>query len=379
MNAMNRTHPGQSDSLLPGGSPQPMSYLVDGPVYTPGQASAPVGATTLFRLASNESPLGMSAMAREAILDAAGNQHLYPDADGSPLARAIGDALGLDPGRIVTSPGSDVIINWIIQGWVGQGSVIFPEHAFQSYRIRAASNGATPVAAPETDLRTDADAILSRVTPQTRAVFIANPNNPTGTWISLDVLRDLRARLPSNILLVVDEAYFDYVRVPGYESALPLVDGPGENVIVTRTFSKFYGLAGLRVGWAYVPASFVHVFGKLRGPFAVSRIALAAAIASLSDTAYQILSYEHNVKWRSWLQEQVQGLGYRTTDSVGNFVLFRVPGGADGAQALNAKLAARGVLCRVANQNGLPEWIRVSIGTAEAMTAFIQELGALSR
>ncbi|NML34187.1 pyridoxal phosphate-dependent aminotransferase [Paraburkholderia antibiotica] len=361
------------------GSPLPMPYLVDGPVYTPGQASAPAGAATVFRLASNESPLGMSDMARDAIFGVAGNQHLYPDPDGAPLARAIGDVFGLDPARIVTSPGSDIIINWIIQGWVGQGSVIYPEHAFQSYRIRAANNGATPVAAPEVDLRTDVQAILRCVSPQTRAVFIANPNNPTGTWLSLEELRSLRARLRSDILLVVDEAYFDYVRVRGYETALALVDSPAANVIVTRTFSKFYGLAGLRVGWAYVPTSFVRVFDKLRGPFAVSRIAIAAAIASLGDTAYQTSAYTHNVRWRTWLQDQIRGLGYRTTDSVGNFALFQVPGGADGATTLNARLAAKGLLCRVANQNALPEWIRVSVGSADAMTAFVQALSDLSR
>lgn len=368
---MNRTEPTCT------GRPMPLPYLVDGPNYTPGASPAP-GAPNLHKLASNESPVGASPSVQQAIHDVVVHQHLYPDPDGAPLSRAIAGRFGLEASRVITAPGSDAIINWLIQGWVGKGDVVVHSaHGFQSYRIRAVNNGAVPIPAQEQALRADPDALLAAVTPRTRILFLANPNNPTGTYLPLQAVRDLRQRLRSDVLLVVDEAYFDYVDAPGYASALSLVDDATGNVVVTRTFSKFFGLAGLRVGWAYVPTSMVAPLGKVRGPFVVSRIAIEAAVASLDDQPHQELARSHNLQWRVWLQQHICDLGYRTTDSVGNFVLFQVPGGNAAALQLIATLASAGYLCRLADQNALPDWIRVSVGTAQAMEGFVQALTRL--
>ena len=228
--------------------PAPMPYLVDGPSYTPSQAAG-TGTAQVFKLSSNESAVGPSPRVLQTIRDAAATQHLYPDPDGARLAHAIAARHGLDPTRIITAPGSDAIINWIIQGWASNGDeVVYSAHGFQSYRIRTSSRGAVPVAAPERALRADVPALLAAVTPRTRILFIANPNNPTGTYLDSDELAVLRARLRSDILMVVDEAYFEYVDAPDYASALALVRDDSPNVIVTRTFSKFFGLAGQRAG-----------------------------------------------------------------------------------------------------------------------------------
>lgn len=354
--------------------PAPMPYLVDSPSYTPGQASG-AGAAQAVKLSSNESAVGPSPRVLQAIRDAAGTQHLYPDPDGTRLARAIAAHHGLDAARIVTAPGSDAIINWIIQGWAGHGDeVVYSAHGFQSYRIRAIGRGAVPVAAPETALRASVPALLAAVTPRTRILFIANPNNPTGTYLDAGEMAALRAGLRSDVLMVVDEAYFEYVDAPDYASALGMVRDESPNVIVTRTFSKFFGLAGLRAGWAYVPSTCVGPLGKLRGPFAVSNVALAAAAEALADTRHMELARAHNRQWRTWLLAELRAQGFTVTDSVGNFALFRVPGGAAAALALHAKLAQRGYICRIADQNALPDWLRVTVGDENAMRGFVRAL-----
>jgi len=187
----------------------------------------------------------------------------------------------------------------------------------------------------------------------------------------------LRQALRSDVLLVIDEAYFEYVRRHNYQSALTMVSDETPNVVVTRTFSKFYGLAGLRIGWAYVPSSFADAMGKARGPFAVSRLGLAAAAAALRDEGHQALALAHNDRWRPWLQAEVRAAGFGTTDSVGNFVLFEVPGGEAAAAELHRALAEKGFLTRIADQSGLPSWIRVTVGTEGAMQGFVQALRSL--
>ena len=353
------------------------THLADGPTYTPGQAPVD-NAGKVFKLSSNESAVGASPAAIAALRDLAAEQHLYPDADGAALAKLLAQKHGLDAGRIVTAPGSEALISWLIQAFCEAGDeVLHSAHAFQAYRIRAISNGAVPVSAPEIDLRTSIDGLLDRVTPRTRIVFVSNPNNPTGTHLAYPELLRFRQRLRTDVLLVVDEAYFEYVNRPDYASALSLVNDATPNVVVTRTFSKFFGLAGLRVGWAYLPSQFAGAVGKLRGPFAVSRLALAAAAAALGDQAHQARARAHNDQWRAWLQDQLRDLGLRTTASEGNFVLFEVPGGQDAAAALHRALAAEGFLTRIADQNGLPGWIRVTVGSEPAMTGFVAVLRRL--
>jgi histidinol-phosphate aminotransferase len=357
--------------------PKPRLFLLNGPTYTPGKA-ATSGAKQSFKLSSNESAVGASPSAIAAIAAGANEQHLYPDPDGANLARAIAQRNGLEARRVVTGPGSEAIINWLIQGWADQSDeIVYSAHGFQAYRIRAMSHGIVPVAAPETDMHSDVQALLAAVTPKTRIMFVANPNNPTGTWIGLEELTELRRALRPDVLLVVDEAYCEYVDMPGYASAIRLVNDETPNVVVTRTFSKFFGLAGLRVGWAYVPSTMVAPLGQVRGPFAVSRVALAAAIAALKDDAHQASAMAHNARWRDWLQTQLRGMDFETTDSVGNFVLFKAPGGADAAIRLHGRLAQEGLMCRIADQNGLPDWIRVTVGSESSMHAFTQVMRSL--
>lgn len=356
--------------------PVPVAHLARGAAFTPGAGpQAPAG--SLHNLSSNESAVGAAPSVQQVLREQAGAQHLYPEPDGDSLVRALAARHGLDPRHIVTGPGSESLINWIVQGWADRGDeVLYSAHGFQAYRIRATTCGARPVAAPESALCTDVGQLLAAVTPRTRILFLSNPNNPTGTWLAREAVLRLRAALRSDVLLVLDEAYAEYVEEPGYASALELVRDEVPNVAVLRTFSKFYGLAGLRVGWACVPAAMAGPLAMLRGPFAVTRPALAAAEAALADDAHQALALAHNRRWRAWLQHAVQALGYTTTDSVGNFVLLQVPGGAAGARALHAALARRGFITRVADQNGLPDWMRVTVGSQAAMEGFVAALQA---
>lgn len=359
--------------------PTPVAHLAQGPAFTPG-AGPQAAAGTVFNLSSNESAVGASPAVQQVLREQAGLQHLYPDPDGEPLARALAAHHGLDARRILTGPGSEAFINWIVQGWADRGDeVLYSAHSFQAYRIRANGAGARPVAAAETALRSDPGQLLAAVTPRTRILFLSNPNNPTGTWLDRDSVLRLRSALRSDVLLVLDEAYAEYVDAPGYASGLDLVRDDQPNVAVLRTFSKFFGLAGLRVGWAYVPTPMVGPLSRLRGPFAVTRPALAAAEAALGDAAHQALARSHNLQWRAWLQQEVRGLGFETTDSVGNFVLFQVPGGAAAARELHGALAGSGFITRIADQNALPDWIRVTVGSENAMQGFIQALRAQGR
>jgi len=298
---------------------------------------------------------------------------LYPDPDGANLAEAVAQKYGLDSGRILVAPGSDAVINWLVRGWAGLGDeVIYSAHGFQSYRIRALTAGAKAIPAQETGMRTDVAALLSKVTDRTKLMFVANPNNPTGTYLTPTEIRDLRSQLRSDIMLVVDEAYFDYVQRPDYETALNLVNNSADNVIVTRTFSKFYGLAGLRVGWAYVPATVTAPLARMRGPFAVSDVSLAAATAALEDAAYAQATLEHNNTWLPWLTEQIEGLGYETTDSVGNFVLMKLNGGEAAAAAFDEHLRTAGFVGRRAQQNNLPDWFRITVGPEDASRGIVE-------
>ena len=356
--------------------PVPVPHLAHGAAFTPGAGpQAPAG--TVHNLSSNESAVGAAPSVRQLLREQAGLQHLYPEPDGDSLVRALAARHGLDPRGIVTGPGSESLINWIVQGWADRGDeVLYSAHGFQAYRIRATTCGARPVAAPETALRTDVDQLLAAVTPRTRILFLSNPNNPTGTWLPRAELLRLREGLRPDVLLVLDEAYVEYVEAPGFVSGLDLVRDDTPNVAVLRTFSKFYGLAGLRVGWACVPTAMTGPLALLRGPFAVTRPGLAAAVAALADEGHQALALAHNRRWRPWLQDAVRALGYETTDSIGNFVLLRVPGGAAAARALHAALARRGFITRLADQNGLPDWIRVTVGLQPAMEGFVAALRA---
>jgi histidinol-phosphate aminotransferase len=236
------------------------------------------------------------------------------------------------------------------------------------------SNGATPVVAPETNLRTDIGAILERVSERTKVVFLANPNNPTGTYISFDEVRSLRAQLPANVLLVLDAAYAEYVRRNDYEAGIELV-ATTQNTVMTRTFSKIHGLAGLRLGWAYCPEAVADVLNRIRGPFNVSIPAMAAGAAAITDKAHEEASAAHNERWLPWLAAEIEGLGLKVTPSVANFILVHFPANAGrGADAADQYLKTRGIIVRKVGAYGLPNCLRVTIGTEADNRAVVAAL-----
>ncbi len=356
--------------------PQPRAGVLDIAPYVPGDDKSP--ARRVFKLSSNETPLGASQAAIDAYRKCADMLHLYPDGSSRALREAIGAAYGLNPERIVCGSGSDEILSLLAQAYLSAGDeAIFTEHGFLVYKIAILAAGATPVSAPESDETADVDAILERVSEKTKIVFLANPNNPTGTYIPHDQVRRLHAGLPSSTLLVLDAAYAEYVRRNDYESGVELA-GQADNVVMTRTFSKIYGLAGLRLGWAYGPAAIIDALNRTRGPFNVTGPAQAAGIAAVGDRAHVEAAVAHNEQWLGWLSEKLTGLGLRVTPSAGNFVLIHFPDrpGRDAATA-DRHLRDRGLVLRRVGGYGFPNALRMSIGTQEANRAVVAELAAL--
>jgi histidinol-phosphate aminotransferase len=303
--------------------PQPRPGVMQIDAYVPGKSKA-AGVAKIHKLSSNETPLGPSLKAMEAIRTF-DRLELYPDGAATKLREAIAARYGLDPNRIICGTGSDELLSLITNAYVGPGDEgIFTEHGFLVYRIAIQAAGGTPVVAPEKDLRTDVDAILAKVTSKTKIVFLANPNNPTGTYIPFDEVKRLHANLPPHVLLVLDAAYAEYVRRNDYEAGLELV-ATSENVVMTRTFSKIYGLANLRLGWMVAPAHIADAINRIRGPFNVNGPAMVAGIAAIQDEAHIAKAIEHNDKWLAWLTREIEALGLKVTPSVGNFMLIHFP------------------------------------------------------
>jgi histidinol-phosphate aminotransferase len=356
--------------------PAPRPGILDIAAYVPGRSKAAPG-VRLHKLSSNETPLGPSPAAIEAYRAAADTLELYPDGASTAIRNAIGVAYGLSADRIVCGAGSDEILHLIANAYIGPGDeAIHTEHGFLVYPIAIRSMGGTPVVAPERDLTTDVDAILARVTDRTRVVFVANPNNPTGTYLPFREVRRLHAALPPTVLLVLDAAYAEYVRRNDYESGIELA-GTAENVMMTRTFSKIYGLAGLRLGWGYGPAHVIDALNRIRGPFNVSAPAIAAGVAALGDRAHQDRAAAHNEEWLAKVTAAITALGLTVTPSVGNFILIHFPD-ANGKRAVDADafLLPRGVVLRRVEAYGLPNALRMTIGTAEANETTIAALTA---
>jgi histidinol-phosphate aminotransferase len=354
--------------------PQPRPGVLDIAPYVPGKSKGSHG-KTVHKLSSNETPLGTSDAARAAIEAVARNLELYPDGSSAELRAAIGEVYGLNPDRIICGAGSDEVLSLIAYGYLGQGDeAIYSEHGFLVYDIAIRAAGATPVIAPEKDLTTDVDAILARVTDKTRMVFIANPNNPTGTYLPFEEVKRLHEGLPANVLLVLDAAYAEYVRRNDYESGLELA-ATSDNVIMTRTFSKIYGLANLRLGWGFGPAHVIDALNRIRGPFNVNGMAIAAGIAAVRDRDFVTRSIEHNDTWLPWVTAELEKLGLKVTPSVGNFVLVHFPD-EDGKRAADADayLLERGCVLRMVGNYGLPNSIRMTIGSEDANRAIIGHL-----
>jgi histidinol-phosphate aminotransferase len=344
--------------------PVPGPGILDIAPYVGGDAKLE-GVEHPIRLASNESALGPSPKAVAAFRALAGDIHRYPDGSADELRHALGERHGLDPTRIVCGSGSDELIGLLQRAYAGPGTeIVYSRHGFLMYPIGALAVGATPVAVPERDLTADVDAILASVTERTRIVFIANPNNPTGTYLSQNEMARLHFGLPSHVLLAIDAAYAEFVNRNDYEPGIKLVDN-ANNVVMLRTFSKIYALAGLRLGWGYFPPEIADVLNRVRGPFNVGAPALAAGLAALDDTAALEKARAHNDRWQPWLNQRMAALGLDPTPSVGNFVLPHFPEGAHNAEAAFAFLQSRGILTRKMGGYGLPDRIRITIGTGE--------------
>ncbi|MEO0983882.1 MAG: histidinol-phosphate transaminase [Pseudomonadota bacterium] len=351
--------------------PEPLANILEITPYKGGEP-APGG----WKLSSNENPLGCSPAAKAALIEAAEHLETYPDGSARTLREAIGRKYGVDADRIMVGSGSDEIFQLLGRAYLRPGDEILQtEHAFLVYRLVAQQSGAATISAPETDLTADVDAILDRVADKTRIVFLANPNNPTGTYIPFDEVKRLHAGLPENVLLVLDGAYAEYVRRNDFSAGLELA-GEAPNVLMTRTFSKIYGLAACRLGWCYGPESVIDALHRVRGPFNVNAPAQAAGLAALADDGFVSKSANHNEAELVRVAEGLKRLGYEPLPSVGNFLLIRFPDAAAVAKA-DAHLRARNLVLRGLGPYGLPDCLRLTIGPTDANDAILEAFADL--
>jgi histidinol-phosphate aminotransferase len=365
--------PPQKNSSLTMPHPIPKTGIMDIAPYVGGKSKSDSG-KKLVKLSSNESPLGASPKAIEAYKEAAAQLHRYPDGGASELRQAIADTFNLPFEQLVCGSGSDELIGLLVHAYAGAGDeVLFSEHGFLMYKIYAQSFGATPVTAPETNLCTHVDGMLAAVTERTKIVFVANPNNPTGSYVTRADLKRLHDGLPSHVLLVVDGAYAEYPDIPDYSDGSELV-ASSDNVVMLRTFSKIYGLSALRLGWAYAPAHIVDVLNRIRGPFNVSSAAIAAGTAAVKDTAFTEKTRAFNAKWLPWLSGELASLGLKVYPSLGNFILVQFPQGQHSASNANAYMMQQGLIPREVANYGLPDCLRITIGLEEDNRAVVQTL-----
>jgi len=349
---------------------RPRPGVLDIAPYVGGESSAP-GANRVIKLSSNENPLGPSPKAFDAYVEAVKGLALYPDGGHLALRKAIAEAHGLEPARIVCGAGSDELIALLCRAYAGTGDeVLYSQHGFLMYKLSAQACGATPVVAPERDLTADVDALIARLSDRTRLVFLANPNNPTGTMIDDTEVARLAAALPPQALLVLDAAYAEYVRLPGHDGGAGLVRAR-DNVVMTRTFSKIYGLAALRLGWAYAPAHVIDVLNRVRGPFNVSAAALAAGEAAVRDQDWVEHCAVTNEAWRDWLTKELTAIGFGVTPSHGNFLLVET---GERTPKADAHLKARGLIVRRMEGYGLPRHLRITVGDEEGCRAVAEAL-----
>lgn len=355
--------------------PQPKPGILDIAAYVPGKSGAK--GAKVHKLSSNESPIGSSQKAIEAYRSAAATLELYPDGAATQLRNAIAARFGLKAENIVCGAGSDELLQLLAHAYLSPGDeAIYSQYGFLVYPIAIQSNGAVAVIAPERDYLADVDAILARVTPRTKIVFLANPNNPTGRYLPFSEVKRLHAGLPAHVLLVLDAAYAEYVRRNDYEAGIELV-ATSDNVVMTRTYSKIFGLAALRLGWAYCPAHVADVLNRVRGPFNISAPAIAAGIAAIEDHDFVERAVAHNEHWLPWVTNELSAIGLEVTSSVGNFVLVHFPPGKQHhAHAADAFLQEHGFVVRRMDAYGLPNALRITIGTEEANRGLVDCLKA---
>ena len=361
---------------LPTSLPLPRPGVMSIEAYVPGKSAAPAG-IRLIKLSSNETPLGPSPKAIEAFAGIGARLALYPDGSALKLREAIGAKFGLDPARLICGSGSDELLSLLTNAYIGPGDEgVYSEHGFLVYKIAILAAGGTPVPVKEKDLTADVDALLAAVTPRTRIVYLANPNNPTGTYLPFDEVKRLHAGLPSNVILLLDAAYAEYVRRNDYAAGLELV-ATSSNVVMTRTFSKIYGLANLRLGWLHGPAPIIDALNRIRGPFNVNGAALEAGAAAIADDAHVGKAIDHNERWLPFMAGALTKLGLDVTPSVANFLLVHFPNekGRTAAEA-DAFLTARGLILRRMEAYALPGALRLTIGDEEANHAVLAALTA---
>ncbi|RYH03848.1 histidinol-phosphate transaminase [Salipiger sp. IMCC34102] len=350
-------------------SPKPS--IMDITLYK-GGASSVAGMTNILKLSSNENPHGPSPKAKDAYARAVHDLHRYPVTDHARLRRAIGDVWSVDPDRVICGVGSDEILHLLAQAYTGPGDeVIYTEHGFAIYRIVALAVGATPVVVPERERVIDVDAILAACTDATRLVYIANPANPTATMIGQAEIARLAAGLPERAMLVLDGAYAEFAE--GYDGGRALVEAR-DNVFMTRTFSKIYGLGGLRIGWGYGPRAVIDVLNRIRGPFNLSGGALAAAEAAVRDTDYTEKCRAENARWRDWLSTALAERGVPSDTSTANFILARFAS-EDEALACNVYLESQGIVVRHPKSYGFPHCLRITVGDESACRRVAHAIG----
>ena len=347
--------------------------------YVPGSTKVGAGMRAI-KLSSNESPLGASPAAVAALAGIGGNLALYPDGTAKKLRDAIAHRYGLDSARIVCGAGSDELLTMLAHAYAGPGDEgIITQYGFLVYKIALLASGATPVVAPEVDCVVNVDAILACVTPRTKIVFIANPGNPTGSFLPYAEVSRLARALPSHVLLVLDAAYCEYVTRNDYAAGVELVS-QAHNVVMTRTFSKIHGLAALRIGWCYASGEVCDVLNRIRGPFNMNMAAIEAGAAAIADSAHEAAALAHNARWRPWLAARLQQAGLVVMPSETNFILMRFPTvpGRDAAAA-DRYLLERGLILRRMEAYNLPDCLRLTVGdeaanrmVADALDAFMQ-------
>ena len=358
--------------------PRPHAGVLAVDTYVPGKSKLQGFAGTVHKLSSNETPLGAPPAAKAAFQAAVDKLESYPDGNATPLREALGALHRLDPARIVCGAGSDELLFMLANIFCEPGDEgIYTEQGFLLYRVAILAADATPVIVRERDFTVDVDAILAAVTAKTRIVYIANPNNPTGTYLPRDEVARLADTLPQNVLLVLDAAYAEYATADDYDCGFDVVH-ERENVVVTRTFSKIYGLASLRLGWCFAPAAICEAMNRVRSPFNINDPAMRAGVAALGDQPHIQAAIAHNAHWRAVATREIAALGFPVTPSAANYVLIHLRNPAEAAAA-DAFLSARGLILRMVGAYGLPQCLRLSIGSEVAMRLVIEAFAAFAK
>lgn len=357
-------------------APAPKPGILDIAPYVGGKGALE-GVAEPMKLSSNENALGAGAKAREAFASVLNKIHVYPDGRADKLRAAVAKHHGLEEDRLIFGNGSDEVFALLNQTYLEAGdNIVTGQYGFLAYRISALGCQAEVKLAPEPEFKAEVDALLAQVDDRTKIVYVSNPSNPTGTWNSGEEIRRLHAALPSHIILVVDEAYAEFVVEPEWESAFELAR-TANNIVVTRTFSKIHGLGGLRIGFGYCPADVMAAMDRIRLPFNVSVPGIAAAVAAVDDLEHQKASRDLVLEWRPRLTQSIKGMGYEVLPSAGNFILVMFKDAAT-ANAANEHLNSKGIIVRGVGGYDLPQGLRITIGTAEQNEAVIDALREFS-